>query len=91
MFSGLIPHMDVLGMETVEAMNGVMMQTSEKLESGTHVRMGIEVGSDVLRTMAIVRRIIPGVGVAFEFAQMTQRDRQILGRLILQLKLSSKA
>jgi len=50
------------------SMTGVMMQTPEKLEPGTHVRMGIEVGSDVLRTMAIVRRTIPGVGTAFEFA-----------------------
>jgi len=72
------------------SMTGVLMRTSEKLEPGTHVRMGIEVGTEVLRTMAIVRRIVPGVGVAFEFAQMNQRDRQILGRLILQLKMSAR-
>jgi len=72
------------------SMAGVMMQTSEKLEPGTHVRMGIEVGTDVLRTMAVVRRTLPGVGTAFEFSQMTQRDRQILGRLILQLKIGMR-
>lgn len=72
------------------SMSGVMMQTPEKLEPGTHVRMGVEVGTDVLRTMAIVRRTVPGVGTAFEFAQMTQRDRQILGRLILQLKIGMR-
>ncbi len=73
------------------SMTGVMMQTSAKLDTDTHVRLGIEMGVDTFRTVAVVRRTVPGVGVAFEFAQMTQRDRQLLGRLILSFKLSAKS
>jgi hypothetical protein len=72
-------------------MTGVMMQTSAKLDADAHVRLGIEMGVDTFRTVAVVRRTVPGVGIAFEFAQMTQRDRQLLGRLILSFKLSAKS
>ncbi|MBI4165864.1 MAG: PilZ domain-containing protein [Acidobacteria bacterium] len=73
------------------SMTGVMMQTSTKLDPDTHVRLGIEMGVDTFRTIAVVRRTVSGVGIAFEFAQMTQRDRQLLGRLILSFKLSAKS
>jgi hypothetical protein len=69
------------------SMTGVLMETSKTLEPGTNVRMGIEMGVDTLRTVAVVRRMVPGAGIAFEFAQMTQRDRQLLGRLIQSFKL----
>jgi hypothetical protein len=70
------------------SMTGVLMRTSEKLEPGTNVRMGIEMGVDTFRTVAIMRRVVPGVGIAFEFAQMSQRDRQLLGRLLQSVKAS---
>ena len=69
------------------SMTGVLIETSKTLEPGTNVRMGIEMGVDTLRTVAVVRRMVPGAGIAFEFAQMTQRDRQLLGRLIQSFKL----
>ena len=72
-------------------MTGVLMRTSKKLDPDTHVRLGIEMGVDTLRTVAIVRRTVPEVGIAFEFAQMTQRDRQLLGRLLTSLKLMGKS
>ncbi len=91
-------HMGILGVglrltgKIVDlSMTGVLMKTSRKLEPDTHVRLGIEMGVDTFRTVAIVRRTVPGVGVAFEFAQMNQRDRQLLGRLIQLLKLSVKS
>lgn len=70
------------------SMTGVLMQSSTALEPGTNVRLGIEMGVDTFRTVAIVRRMVPDAGIAFEFAQMTQRDRQLLGRLIQSMKLS---
>lgn len=91
-------HMGILGVglrmsgKIVDlSMTGVLMQTTRKLDAGAHVRLGIEMGVDTFRTVAIVRRTVPGVGVAFEFAQMTQRDRQLLGRLIQSIKLMGKA
>ncbi len=91
-------HMGILGVglrltgKIVDlSMTGVLMRTSRKLEPDTHVRLGIEMGVDTFRTVAIVRRTVPDVGVAFEFAQMTHRDRQLLGRLIALLKLSVKS
>jgi hypothetical protein len=70
------------------SMTGVLMRTSETLEAGTSVRLGVELGVDTFRTVAVVRRTVPGVGIAFEFAQMGQRDRQLLGRLLQTMKLS---
>lgn len=69
------------------SMTGVLMKTSTSLEPGMNVRLGIEMGTDTFRTVAVVRRRVPGAGIAFEFAQMTQRDRQLLGRLIQSFKL----
>lgn len=73
------------------SMTGVLMKTSQKLEPGTHVRMGIEMGVHTFRTRAAVRRAVPGVGIAFEFTQMSQRDREHLGRLIQALKIRTKS
>jgi hypothetical protein len=73
------------------SMTGVMMRTSAKLDPDTHVRMGIEMGADTLRTRAAVRRTVPGVGVAFEFTEMTQRDRQLLGRLLRSFGIQTKS
>lgn len=73
------------------SMTGVMMRTSAKLDADTHVRMGIEMGADTLRTRAAVRRMVPGVGIAFEFTQMSQRDRQLLGRLLRSFGIQSKS
>jgi hypothetical protein len=70
------------------SMTGVLMRTSEILEPGLNVRLGIEMGVDTFRTVAVVRRMVPGVGVAFEFLQMSQRDRQLLGRLLASMKIA---
>ncbi len=42
--------------------------------------------TETLRFVAVVRRRIDSIGLAFEFVQMTHRDRALLHRLILRLE-----
>jgi hypothetical protein len=37
--------------------------------------------------VAVVRRQLPSIGLAFEFTQMGQHDRELLHRLIMRLQM----
>lgn len=62
---------------------GLLMRSSETPDIGTVGRLAISVGYETSRMVGVVRRIIPGVGVALEFSHMGPRDRELLRRLIL--------
>jgi hypothetical protein len=68
------------------SMNGVLVRCSEPVEVGTIVRLGFEMGHETVRLAATAKRSISGVGIAFEFTQMSQHDRSLLRRLILRLE-----
>lgn len=65
--------------------SGVLVRCSEKVLPNTIGRLGIDVGNDILRTLAVARRQVAGVGVAFEMSQMTPRNRDLLHRLLFRL------
>lgn len=64
---------------------GVLIRCAENLEVGTAGRLGIPVGSETARIGAVVRRLIPGVGIALEFSHMGPHDRELVRRLLLRL------
>lgn len=64
---------------------GILVRCSEDLEPGTMYRLGIPLGHETVRIVAVVRRRVPGVGVAFEFTHMGLRDRELLRRLLNRL------
>ncbi len=68
------------------SMTGMLVRCAEQLEAGAVVRLGIEMGHETIRIAATARRSAPGVGTAFEFTQMSHRDRALLRRLILGLE-----
>jgi hypothetical protein len=45
--------------------------------------MGIQIGYETMRVAAVAKRVIPGLGIAFEFSHMYPRDRELLRRLIM--------
>jgi hypothetical protein len=65
--------------------SGVLVRCSQSFELETVGRLGIERGADTFRTVAVARRRVPGVGVAFRFTQMSPRDRERLHRLLFDL------
>ncbi|MBZ5562283.1 MAG: PilZ domain-containing protein [Acidobacteriia bacterium] len=65
---------------------GMLVRCAEDLPVGTVGRIGIPMAAETLRIVAVVRRRIDGIGLAFEFVQMTHRDRAHLHRLILRLE-----
>lgn len=69
----------------------ILVKCSKPVEVGTHVRLGIEAGSEMIRTMAVARRSVSGVGSAFEFVQMSQRDRMLLRQLLSRLDKQTKS
>ena len=64
---------------------GVLVRCSEDLEPETIGRLGIDIGNEILRSVAVVRRKVAGVGIAFQISQMTPRDRDLLHRLLFRL------
>lgn len=68
------------------SMTGVLVRCSEQIEAGAAVRLGIEAHNDTIRMSGTAKRSVPGVGMAFEFNQMANRDRSLLRRLILRLE-----
>ncbi len=55
---------------------GVLVRCSHDLEPGTRGRLGIELGEETIRILAVVRRVLPGIGITFEFIKMTLCDRE---------------
>ena len=68
------------------SMSGLLVRCQNSLPVGTMGRLGIEMEYGMIRTVAVTRRIVERVGLAFEFSQMTPRDRQTLQRLLLRLE-----
>ncbi len=72
---------DLLDLSTT----GALIRSSETPEVGAVGRLAIAVGYETSRAVAIVRRVIPGLGIALEFSHMGPRDRELLRRLMLRL------
>jgi hypothetical protein len=70
---------------------GLLARCDQDIQVGRAVRMAMPVDSEISRFVGVARRSLPGVGVAFEFSQMTPRDRDLLRRLLLRLANSSHA
>lgn len=64
---------------------GLLLRCHQDIELGTIGRMAIPVGHETSRVVAVAKRRLPGVGVAFEFSHMTPHDRELLRRLMLRL------
>ena len=64
---------------------GILMTGPEDIELGSVGRVGIPMGHETIRIAVTVRRILPGVGVALEFSQMTPHGRELLHRLLTYL------
>jgi hypothetical protein len=64
---------------------GVLVRCVQEVEPNTTGRLGIDIGSDIVRALAVARRRVAGVGVAFEMNQMTHRDRDLLHRLLFRM------
>ena len=68
------------------SISGLLVRCENTLPVGTMGRLGIEMEYGMIRTVVVIRRIVERVGLAFEFSQMTPRDRQTLQRLLLRLE-----
>ena len=64
---------------------GILVRCDEELELGSVGRMAIPVGYETCRVVALAKRRISGVGIAFEFSHMAPHDRELLRRLMLRL------
>jgi hypothetical protein len=64
--------------------NGLIMRCAENSEPGTIGRLGIVMGTEIFRVVAVVRRRIARVGLHFKFLRMSSRDRTLLRRLLQQ-------
>ncbi len=65
--------------------SGILIRCSKKLPLDTMGRLAIDMLPETFRTVAVLKRHVPGVGVALQFTQMTPQDRERLHRLILRL------
>jgi hypothetical protein len=65
--------------------SGVLVRCSRSVELGTEGQLAIEVGNETFQTAAIVRRQVPGVGLAFQFTDMSSHDQELLHRLLRRL------
>ncbi len=65
--------------------NGLIMRCTEDLRPGTIGRLGIALGPEIFRAVAVVRRRIPGVGLHFKFTRMSSYDRMLLRHLLHQI------
>jgi hypothetical protein len=62
---------------------GVLIECPELLvRPQTMGHFGINTGHEILRSVAVARRRVPGVGIAFQFTQMGQHDRKLLHGLL---------
>jgi hypothetical protein len=64
---------------------GLLVRCSEDLPLGTVGRMAIPVGYETCRVVAVAKRRLPAVGMAFEFSHMVPHDRELLRRLLLRI------
>ncbi len=66
--------------------SGVVVRTSQELKVGTMGRLGFDVDNETFRSVAIVRRKVPDVGLAFQFQHMTPHSRQLLHLFLMRLE-----
>ena len=69
--------------------SGVLIRCSSGVELGAECQLEIYVGNETFRSAAVVRRQVPNVGLAFEFAQVSPHDRELLHRLLRRLDRTS--
>ena len=62
---------------------GAVICCSENAEPGTMGHLGIPIGHEMFRAVAMVRRRVPRVGIHFKFVKMSTRNRHLLHRLIM--------
>jgi hypothetical protein len=55
----------------------------DQVELGGAGRLGITIGYETMRVAVVAKRILPGVGIGFEFSHMYPHDRELLRRLIM--------
>ncbi len=80
-FMGAQTHFTV-DLRDISTSGCLLIHPNPQLQIGTHGRLGIPVGHETLRAGVVAKRIIPGVGVGFEFSEMVPNDRELLRRLI---------
>jgi PilZ domain len=66
----------------ISANGCLLLLPSDQVKIGTFGRLGIQVGHETVRAGAVAKRVVPGLGVGFEFSQMLPNDRDLLRRLI---------
>ena len=62
---------------------GMLVRCTYDLPTGTIGRIAITLDAGTFRSVITVRRRVEPNGLAFEFTQMTQRDRHLLNRVLL--------
>ncbi len=68
---------------------GLLIRCSANGNLGGAGRIGIPVGNETLRAAVLVKRTLPGIGVACEFSAMEMHDRELLRRLMMRLERAS--
>lgn len=64
--------------------SGCLLRCPEdQVEMGASGRLGIQVGYEIMRVAALAKRVVPGLGIGFEFTHMYPHDRELLRRLIM--------
>lgn len=63
--------------------SGILIRCTQELPLETTGQLAIEMSPETFRTIAVVKRHVAGVGVAFQFIQMSPHDRERLRRLML--------
>lgn len=66
----------------ISANGCLLLLRNDRVKIGTFGRLGIQVGRETIRAGAVAKRVIPRLGVGFEFGQMFPSDRDLLDRLI---------
>jgi hypothetical protein len=69
---------------------GILLRCNEDMELGAMGKMAIPVGHETSRVVAIAKRRLPGIGIAFEFTHMSMHDRELLRRLLMRLAATSE-
>jgi PilZ domain len=63
--------------------SGILIRCPVKVPVGTMVRLGIGVGFQTARIVAVARRTTADGETAFEFVHMARADRELVHRLLL--------
>ena len=64
---------------------GVLVRCDDLLPTGAIAQLAIGKDRESVRTLAVVRRVVPGIGLGFEFRNMSITNRDFLNRLLRHL------